>query len=149
MKTIQIHPLDNVAVALAPLAIGEEGALQGIPRGHKITLCHIEEGDPITKYGCTIGYAREAISAGEWVHTHNVRTGLSEDSVYTYEPVAAATAANNARLRTARRAVTANIISFLVISLLPSNRSFSIAARRDASPYRFSISLLSFQICHL
>lgn len=110
MKTIQIHPLDNVAVALAPLAIGEEGALQGIPRGHKIALCDMEEGDPITKYGCTIGYAREAISAGQWVHTHNVRTGLSEGSVYTYDPVptasqvekAPATAQPSAGLQTFR-----------------------------------------------
>ena len=102
MKTIRIHPLDNVAVALATLTAGEEGALQTIPRGHKIALCDIAEGDPITKYGCTIGYAKEAISAGQWVHTHNVRTGLSEDSVYTYDPVPAATAQPAAGLPTMR-----------------------------------------------
>lgn len=84
MKTIRIHPKDNVAVALTDLTIGEEGARDLIPRGHKIALRDIPEGDPITKYGCTIGYAKSAIWTGQWVHTHNVRTGLSEDSTDTY-----------------------------------------------------------------
>ncbi len=47
MKAIRIHPLDNVAVAMEPIAKGEtitleDGvcvtALQDIQRGHKIAL---------------------------------------------------------------------------------------------------------------
>ncbi|MBQ8589871.1 MAG: altronate dehydratase [Firmicutes bacterium] len=86
MKTIRIHPRDNVAVALSDLNTGEYGARESIPRGHKIALCDISEGDSITKYGCTIGYAKTPILKGSWVHTHNVRTGLSESAEYTYRP---------------------------------------------------------------
>ena len=101
MKLIQIHPLDNVAVALDDIRCGEALTLEGstdwgtvrfltadqdIPRGHKIALTNISEGRPVTKYGCTIGLARTDIFPGQWVHTHNVRTGLSENGSYTYDP---------------------------------------------------------------
>ena len=51
MKTIQIHPLDNVAVALTPIAKGESvtageyTVIAGgdIPQGHKIALKKIEK----------------------------------------------------------------------------------------------------------
>ena len=45
---------------------------QTIGAGHKIALKDIAEGEPITKYGQTIGFASSAIRAGEHVHTHNV-----------------------------------------------------------------------------
>ena len=86
MKTIKIHPSDNVAVALENIAEGElvtvEGfsvtATQNIARGHKIALKKIAEGTPVVKYGNEIAIATRDIEVGEWVHTHNVRTGLSE-----------------------------------------------------------------------
>ncbi len=92
MKLLQIHPSDNVAVALAPIAAGEAPVLGDqtilakdvIPQGHKLALREIEAGAPILKYGCAIGYATQKIPAGAWVHTHNVRTGLSETEHYTY-----------------------------------------------------------------
>lgn len=92
MKLIHIHPLDNVAVALEDIAKGETLDAQGvsvtatedIARGHKIALQNIDEGGTITKYGCAIGIAKAAVTAGQWVHTHNVRTGLSESGSYTY-----------------------------------------------------------------
>lgn len=92
MKLIHIHPLDNVAVALEDIAKGETLDAQGvsvtatedIARGHKIALQNIDEGGTITKYGCAIGVAKAAVTAGQWVHTHNVRTGLSESGSYTY-----------------------------------------------------------------
>lgn len=92
MKLIHIHPLDNVAVALEDIAKGETLDAQGvsvtatedIARGHKIALQNIDEGGTITKYGCAIGIAKTAIAAGQWVHTHNVRTGLSESGSYAY-----------------------------------------------------------------
>lgn len=92
MKLIHIHPLDNVAVALEDIAKGETLDTQGvsvtaaedIARGHKIALQNIDEGGTITKYGCAIGVAKAAVTAGQWVHTHNVRTGLSESGSYTY-----------------------------------------------------------------
>ena len=94
MKVIQIHPGDNVAVALEAIPAGESltvggktvTAAEDIQRGHKIALEAIPAGAQILKYGCAIGLAKEDIPAGAWVHVHNVRTGLSEDGSYTYEP---------------------------------------------------------------
>ena len=95
MKTyLQIHPKDNVAVALAPLSAGTSIELEGvsltlaedIPQGHKFALTHISEGEQIIKYGYPIGLAKEAIEPGSWVHIHNIRTGLGDLLSYTYEP---------------------------------------------------------------
>ncbi len=94
MKAIQIYPTDNVAVALCPLKAGEEIVLengsvtlqQDIAQGHKFAVQEIAEGQPIQKYGYAIGIAKENIHIGEWVHTHNLRTGLSEEGEYCYQP---------------------------------------------------------------
>ena len=85
-KLLKIHPLDNVAVALAELFAGEEGALSNIPRGHKIALKNIAGGENIIKYGMPIGHALEDIAAGSHVHTHNVKTNLSGQLEYQYTP---------------------------------------------------------------
>ena len=66
MKTLKIHPSDNVAVLL------EEAG--GIPAGHKIALTDIAEGGKIIKYGEVIGTATCDIQSGDHVHTHNVKT---------------------------------------------------------------------------
>ncbi|MBR2509032.1 MAG: altronate dehydratase [Lentisphaeria bacterium] len=85
-KLLKIHPLDNVAVALAELSAGEEGALSNVPRGHKIALKNIARGENIIKYGMPIGHALEDIAAGSHVHTHNVKTNLSGQLEYQYTP---------------------------------------------------------------
>ena len=96
MKLIQIHPADNVAVALEDIAAGESVALsdgaavvaaEAVARGHKIALAAIPSGARIVKYGCAIGVATADIAPGAWVHTHNVRTGLSETAEYSYNHV--------------------------------------------------------------
>lgn len=93
-QTVHINPRDNVAVALAPLPKGTEIkagditviTLAEIPQGHKIALADIPEGEQVIKYGYQIGLAKEDIKAGQWVHTHNVKTSLSENSSYSYNP---------------------------------------------------------------
>ena len=93
MKLIHIHPADNVAVALEDILCGEELAVDGysvtakenISRGHKIALSPIKAGEPVIKYGNTIALATSDIEKGCWVHTHNVRTELSEDAAYVYD----------------------------------------------------------------
>lgn len=91
-----LHPDDNVAVALAPLARGtplhehpDASPLllsDDIPPGHKFALRPLAPGDAIVKYGAPIGRATEAIAPGAWVHVHNVRTGLSGEVDYVYTP---------------------------------------------------------------
>jgi len=87
---LKIHGDDLVAVALHPLPYGDNHLgvtlREDIPEGHKFALCDIAEGTPVIKYGLPIGFATVHIPAGSWVHTHNVRTGLSEDTSYTYSP---------------------------------------------------------------
>ena len=81
MKTLKINEEDNVAVVIE----ADEG---GIAAGHKVALADIKAGEKIIKYGNCIGKATEDIKAGDWVHTHNVKTALEGASdTYTYEPV--------------------------------------------------------------
>ncbi|MDD3252597.1 MAG: altronate dehydratase family protein [Lachnospiraceae bacterium] len=95
---IRIHEDDNVAVALRPIAKGESltvgqyqvTTLEEIPQGHKFALKAIAQGGEIIKYGFRIGYAKEAIPAGGWVHVHNLKTALGELLDYKYEPVSSA-----------------------------------------------------------
>ncbi|HWP50542.1 MAG TPA: altronate dehydratase family protein [Clostridia bacterium] len=92
MKLIQIHPSDNVAIALSPIAQGETFTVSGrqitavedIPQGHKMALMPIHKDALIIKYGNPIGRTTAAIGTGAWVHTHNVRTTLSESEDYVY-----------------------------------------------------------------
>ena len=87
---IQIHPKDNVAVALRPIPAGTEfmgvAALQDIPQGHKMALQAMAAEDQVVKYGFSIGHAVQAVQPGAWVHTHNMKTNLSGEVEYTYNP---------------------------------------------------------------
>lgn len=87
---IHIHPEDNVAVALRPVPAGTVlagvTAAQEIPQGHKMALQPLEAGAQIVKYGFPIGHATQAIAPGQWVHTHNMKTNLSGQEAYTYQP---------------------------------------------------------------
>lgn len=67
-----INKLDNVDINLDD--------------GHKYALRDIKAGEDIIKYGNPIGHATCDIKAGEHVHTHNVKTNLSGNLEYTYEP---------------------------------------------------------------
>ncbi len=68
-----IHKLDNVEVNLSD--------------GHKYALHDIAAGESIIKYGNPIGHATVDIKKGEHVHSHNVKTNLSEMLSYTYNPI--------------------------------------------------------------
>lgn len=90
-KTIIINGLDNVAVALTDLHKDEvhEGVtlLEDITKGHKFALVKISEGGQVIKYGNPIACATEEIQKGAHVHTHNVKTNLSENLEYTYNKI--------------------------------------------------------------
>lgn len=70
---MRINPKDTVEVDLT--------------NGHKKALKDIKSGEKIIKYGEAIGVATCSISAGEWVHTHNVKTLLDTIEDYEYHPV--------------------------------------------------------------
>jgi altronate hydrolase len=72
MKTVRLSAKDNVVTAKESLAVGEEGATQPIPRGHKMATTAIAKGEAVRKYAQVIGYAHTDIAAGEHVHTHNL-----------------------------------------------------------------------------
>ena len=54
--------------------------------GHKYALLDILAGENIIKYGNPIGHATEDIKKGEHVHSHNMKTNLSGNLEYRYEP---------------------------------------------------------------
>ncbi len=58
-KSIRVHPLDNVGII-----VDADGP---IPQAQKIALTGISEGEPILRYGHTIGLATRPLKAAEWV----------------------------------------------------------------------------------
>lgn len=77
-RLLRIHPSDNVAVAVT-------GA-DNIPAGHKVALQDLPAGAQIIKYGFPIGVLTQPVREGEWVHSHNLATQLSDDVKYNYQP---------------------------------------------------------------
>ncbi|MCS2156308.1 altronate dehydratase family protein [Scandinavium sp. H11S7] len=94
MQYIKIHSLDNVVVALADIAAGQEVTVEGqtvrlqsdVVRGHKFALSAIAKGENVVKYGLPIGHALTDIAPGEHIHSHNTRTNLSDLDEYSYQP---------------------------------------------------------------
>lgn len=85
---------DSVAVAVRDVGAGPaQGAhLDGtetirvtvatdVPLGHKIALTDIAAGGDVIEYGVRIGVASADIAAGDYVHTHNVRSARWHSSV--------------------------------------------------------------------
>jgi len=72
MKTVRLSDADNVVTAVSQLAVGDEGATQLIPRGHKMATEDIAQGARVVKYAQVIGYAAAPIPKGAHVHTHNL-----------------------------------------------------------------------------
>ena len=93
-QAIHISPIDNVVVALHPIAKGTlvevDGlavtALEDIPQGHKMAVKPIKNGENVIKYGFPIGHATADAEPGTWMHTHNVHTNLSGEVEYSYNP---------------------------------------------------------------
>lgn len=84
---------DSVAIATRDLHPGnvEGGCLRGedtlkvrlledVPLGHKFALVAIGAGDDVLEYGTRVAVAITAISAGQHVHVHNVRSARWQTS---------------------------------------------------------------------
>lgn len=91
---IKIHPKDNVAVALVHLTMGTELTIdnkklqikEDIPGGHKFALSSLNSGEEVIKYGYSIGKVTEEVEEGNLLHTHNIKTNLSDIISYEYNP---------------------------------------------------------------
>ena len=81
LAVIRLNPLDNVLIARQALPQGlhlDAEAItvrQPIPSGHKLATERVEQGQPLRRYGQIIGFASQAINAGDHVHVHNVQMG--------------------------------------------------------------------------
>jgi len=99
---VQIHPDDNVWICLKDLKKGAVLAIDGhqitlkedISSGHKVANKPIQKGSNIIKYGFPIGFALADIEAGEFVHTHNVKTNLKGELEYSFNPTSFPAAKN-------------------------------------------------------
>ena len=92
---LKINANDNVAVVLADvLTAGDVVELDGqrvvvqqeVARGHKVALVDMCAGQQVVKYGYPIGHLTQAVKAGEWIHTHNLKSDLCDNLKYTYTP---------------------------------------------------------------
>lgn len=80
---IRLHDSDDVAVLKRPLTKGTRLSFPGydiiaatdINATHKIALRAIAQGQPVRRYGQIIGQAKQPISSGDHVHTHNLVGG--------------------------------------------------------------------------
>lgn len=82
LDVLQIHPRDNVVVALKNLPaehrVGAVLLRDAVLAGHKIAIRPIAGGEAVIKFGHPVGRATEAIAAGANVHTHNLVSDLGD-----------------------------------------------------------------------
>lgn len=91
---LRVHKDDNVVVALKDMTAGTEVEYEGgsvilledVSRGHKIAIAPLTAGEHIIKYGYSIGYTIADVSVGAWVHSHNLKTALTGEAEYSYNP---------------------------------------------------------------
>lgn len=90
-KIIQVHPNDNVLVALTDLAKGEAISFNGITytlqenigAKHKFFMQDMKPGDGIIMYGVLVGKAQLALKAGSRMSTENTKHAAEP---YAYRP---------------------------------------------------------------
>ena len=73
--TIQMHPNDNVAVVANDGGLPAGSVLtngltliERVPQGHKVALENIAQGEAVKRYNVVIGWAKDSINAGSWIH---------------------------------------------------------------------------------
>jgi altronate hydrolase len=78
-RVVRLHPDDNVVICIdraqAGALVGGVTATQPVPRGHKMATGPIAAGEPVRKFGQTIGFASSDIAPGQHVHEHNCAMG--------------------------------------------------------------------------
>lgn len=83
IRFLILDPQDNVATLLEAGETGHLVAVPGgpgvtlagpVPAGHKVALAPLAAGQPIVKYGVSIGRATQPIAPGAHVHIHNMES---------------------------------------------------------------------------
>ena len=74
-RYIRVDARDNVAIVVnqGGLPAGSRFAdglvlVEPVPEAHKVALMDVAEGEAILRYGVVIGYAKQPIARGSWVH---------------------------------------------------------------------------------
>lgn len=88
-RLLQLAVADNVLIVASSLTAGEvvegpTGALamhDDVELGHKVASRAILAGEKVVRFSMPIGSATQDIAAGEWVHTHN----LKSDYIRTFD----------------------------------------------------------------
>ncbi len=97
LRALIIHSDDNVANLIGPGRKSEdvECAIEGksetthvtlvedIPANHKFARVDIKAGQPIIKYGLSIGKASRDIRRGQYVHVHNIESNRGHGDLAT------------------------------------------------------------------
>ena len=86
VKTVRIHPADNLEVALTNLAAGElvdSGGevyplLHDVPAKHKYATKDFQPEDDVIMYGVLVGKAKEPIRKGELITLGNIRHAAND-----------------------------------------------------------------------
>ncbi|XZE56419.1 UxaA family hydrolase [Planctomycetaceae bacterium SH139] len=88
-RWLRVHDRDNVVVALESIPTGMtvDGVVtkDAVGPGHKIALTEIPQGARVIKYGYSIGMATRPIMPGDFVHSHNLATGLDANLDYRWQ----------------------------------------------------------------
>lgn len=144
---IRLHAQDDVLIAIRQLVSGtriegEHVTVAGlIPPGHKIATHAVAPGAAIRRYGQIIGFATQAIRAGEHVHTHNLAVGeFTRDYAFSQElktlEATGSPARFNGIVRADGRIATRNYIGILTSVNCSATvaRAIADAFRRDIHP---------------
>ena len=74
-RVLRMHSADNVAIVvndggLPAGTVLDSGLvlLDKVPQGHKVALSDLVSGQAVLRYNVPVGYARQNIPAGSWVH---------------------------------------------------------------------------------
>jgi hypothetical protein len=82
---------DNCLIAATPLSSGETLRIEGadvilpldVGLGHKVARFALAADTPVLRYGAVIGTTTAAVSVGEHLHLHNLRSNYIE--TYTHD----------------------------------------------------------------
>lgn len=137
----ELHPNDDVLIALADIAAGTElpggiRAAADIVNGHKIARRALRQGAPVYRYNQVIGYARADIEPGQHVHSHNLAMGeVVRDYAFARDAKPTPKAAQPLTFMGIRRA-NGEVATRNYIGVISSVNCSATAAKMIADHYR-------------